>query len=1054
MSVETQLVPIRMAKGLDTKADSKSAPTGDLDALTNATFQAPGKIIKRNGYDALTQQCTTAAGLATRGSELLLMDGTNAYSYEQANDEWTNKGPLPSPTVTVGPGIQAGGSSVIGYDCAQHSNGLRMMAAELWSPVFGGVGATCSGVVYSIVDTLTGNTIVSQTLVSASVRNPKVIVAGGNFLLYVTNSTSLVLYPLDVTTPTATLSGTTVATVSSTTLNYDVTYSAQWGLILLASCNNTGTPTNGVQTQTFLAATPTVQNSTATIASVSARTVAICFDPTYGGSVWLAWITSASTISYYMYSNTALTTSPLGGAGTLATATGATALTLVPAPSTATNVANGFSFVLCYYTVPDASFLPFGGGTTNGNGRDKVRVVVVQAYDAIGAAQTLLLGARLAGKGFTQGPLYDIPWIYSPGNYIQAQTPYVPAIFAAGTSSTTVDPTSTLFLVQGITGQAVVRMWQGTSAAMWFNSTCGVNTVPGMLPECTSLGGGSCVLAAGEVTQFSSPAITSAAPVLYSLISARAVTIDFADPVYGFEGAEIAGMTLFSGGCPTAYDGGRTTVEHGFNYSPHRLQATAYVTGGTGLTAGTYSYTAIYEWVAANGIIHWSGAAAAVSVTITGTTSRVALVCPTLRMTSKTGVRVVWFRTLVNGSVYYRLNNTGGASANDVLLNSTTVDYVDYTDSSVTDTVLASRAQLYTTGGVLENDPPPPLLCPVVHRRRVVGIDASNRNTLWYAKQVSEGTPVEFSLSFVLSVSPAGGDSVACASLDDKLIVWKADRIFMFTGQGPDSTGGQLDWSDSILVSSDTGCNAPKSIVTTPGGILFQGAKGIYRLGRDLSVSYIGGPVEAYNAQPVLGACLMADVQQVRFTQAAQTLVYDYGVGQWSVYALPGTGVDSLVWQGVHTHVRSTGVVVIENSTHHHDPGSTFVPMSFLTSWISLAGLQGFQRVRRLLLAGMQGAQTEINVSIASDYDPENQWIGGCYASSAQAVTFSPTSTNAGNWQERIHVRRQKCEAIQIGFVETQSGAVFDAYLDLSAISLEVGIKRGANKMPAALSVG
>jgi len=1060
MTIDTQLVSIRMVKGTDTKADSKSAPTGDLDELVNATFQAPGKIQKRNGYDALstTSGPSVAVGLASRANELLLMDGANAYSRNAASDAWVSKGPLPSPTVGVAQGIQAGSASAVGYDCAQHSGGLMMMAAELWSPLFGAVGATCSGVVYSVIDTTTGNVVVSRAATQiAAARNPKVLVVGSNFLLYYTVSTTLYVDVLPVATPTATPANASVATVSSTTPNYDVTYSAPWSLILLATCNNTGTPTNGVQVQTFAAATPTVQYTTATIASVSARTVSVCFDPTYGGSVWVAWITSASTISYYVWSNTGLTASPLGGAGTLASATGATALTLIAAPSTATNVANGFSFALCYYTVPDAQFIPYGIGTTNDNGRDQVKVVVVQAYNAISSATTLLRGARLAGKGFTQGPLYDIPFLYSPGSYIQAQTPYVPVIFSAASSSTVADPVSTLFVVQGITGQAVVRMWQGTSVGQWFNSTSSCGTVPGMLPECTALGGGSFLLAAGEVTQFSAPAIGSAAPVLYSLTSARAVTIDFADPTYGFQSVESAGSALFSGGCPTQYDGGSTTVEHGFNYSPYRLDVTWRTVGGI-LAAGTYGYCAIYEWIDANGIVHWSGASTAVSVTTTGSTSSVSIGVPTLRMTSKTGVRVVLFRTLVNGTVYYRLTNTGGSTASDALLNVTSSDYVTYSDTTVTDTVLASRAQLYTTGGTIENDPPPPMLCPVVHKRRVIGIDASNRNTLWYSKQVGEGTPVEFSLAFVLGVSPLGGDCTALASLDDKLVAFKRDRIFMFTGQGPDATGGQNDWSDSIPVSGDVGCIAAKSIVVTPGGVMFRSSKGIYLLGRDLSVSYIGAPVEAFNAQAVLSGTLCADVQQVRMQQAAQTLVYDYGVQQWSVFSLPGTGVDALVWDGAFTYATSTGVVSTEVAGQYHDPGSAFIPMSFLTSWISLAGLQGFQRVRRLLLAGAVSTISNVNISLATNYDPEAAYLpvggGVVVVSSAQAATFAATRTQAGNWQERIHVTRQKCEAIQIGFTETQNGTTYDAYLDLSAISLEVGIKRGLRKMAAAESTG
>lgn len=1064
MPLQTQIVPIVMRSGADTKEDSKTAPTGSLDRLVNATFQAPGKIQKRNGYEALSRDVldssadlTTAAGLATRAGELLLMDGTNAYSYDAPGDAWVNKGPLPSPTVSVTAGLAAGSSSIVGYDSAQHPDGLMMIAAEVWAPTYGAVGSTSAGIVYSVIDTTTGNVIVNQTAI-ASVKSPKVIVAGSYFVLfYVDASNALVAATLPVATPTAALTTAGTLSLNASTPNYDALY-ANTGHVYVIGCIATDSPANGYMLRTYAPSNFGSHVATVTKSSLYARAVSIVID-TYSGRPIAGWLNSSGLgIGFALYNSavslTEVTTGFMGN-----TSGPATALTMVSTESTDATGDNK-SLICCYVTVPDTQCVPafcgFGmSGTSNGMGRGSIQVAFIQGYAGSTLTYTLLRGVTLAGKALRYGSTVVPAGFVLPGSQTPAvPAPYVPVIFSAGESSHAADAVSTLFLVHGLTGQVVARLWQGTSVTRWFNTVSGVNTVPGMLPETTSLGDGVFTFPAGEVAQFSAPDATATTPALYQLVNAKQVTIDFGDPVNAYQGVEIADALLVSGGCPTAYDG-NVTSEQGFNWSPYRIRVTNSSLGGV-LAAGSYSYAAIYEWLDANGIVHWSGASATVAVTaVAGAQNTLSI--PTLRTTRKTGVRVVIYRTIANGTVYYRLNNTGAAGTNDALLNSTSVNAVSFTDNVVTDTVLQQRAQLYTTGGVLENDPPPPLLCPTIHARRVIGIDASNRNTLWYSKQVAAGSPVEFSLAFQLSVSSLGGDTTAIASLDDKLIAFKIDRILMFTGQGPDSSGGQLDWSDSILVSTDTGCSAPKSIVVTPVGLMFQSPKGIYLLGRDLSVSYIGAPMEAYNGAAVLGAAMMPQVQQVRFQQAARTLVYDYGVGQWSVFETPAVGVDSLVWGGAHTYVTSAGLVAKETPGEHEDVGETFIPVRFTTSWISLAGIQGFQRVWRVLFAGTVSSETNVTVSLATDYDPDDGYVplgGGMFlASSAQSATFEPLRSATGNWQERMHVTQQKSESIQIGFNEAQSDRA-NVYLDLSAITLEVGTKKGAGKLPASKSTG
>ena len=203
----------------------------------------------------------------------------------------------------------------------------------------------------------------------------------------------------------------------------------------------------------------------------------------------------------------------------------------------------------------------------------------------------------------------------------------------------------------------------------------------------------------------------------------------------------------------------------------------------------------------------------------------------------------------------------------------------------------------------------------------------------------------------------------------------------------------------------------------------------------------------------------------MRFQQAGQTLVFDYFPmlpntqlmladiqpgGQWSIFQFYDTGSSACVWMGGYVYLNTVGVVQQETIGAYSDPGG-FISMGFTTSWISLAQMQGFQRIRRILLEGSisgdPGEQALVGVTLNFDYQPISPLAA--YVPDFTPVPLSSTTS----WQERIHMPIQKCEAIQIVFSESVSGAN-TPYLDLTSITLEVAIKGGAYRLPAAQSTG
>jgi hypothetical protein len=412
----------------------------------------------------------------------------------------------------------------------------------------------------------------------------------------------------------------------------------------------------------------------------------------------------------------------------------------------------------------------------------------------------------------------------------------------------------------------------------------------------------------------------------------------------------------------------------------------------------------------------------------------------TLRVTQKTGgypAQIVLYRTAANGTVFYRLN-----PPTQPLINDPTVDSLTYFDL-IGDGVLIGNAQLYTTGGEVENIGAPAFEYLADYKNRLLGIPSENTTSFWFSKQVIPGSPVEFSDVFVWNVTQKGGKLTALAQMDDKLILLKSSIILAMAGDGPSSNSQNDDFTEAQLICADVGCTDPKSVILTPNGLMFKGLKGFYLLDRSLQTHYIGAAVEAFNGASVTSAQLIPQTTQIRFSLAGTdkyALVYDYFVNEWSIFTNHSVA-DACTYKDLYTYLSPDGKVMQETPGQFTDNGS-FVPLSLTTSWISMAGLQGFQRIWRFLVLGEYKSPHSLNVGIAYDFD------SAITQTDSVLVASSP-----GVYQYRIHLARQKCEAIQISLSDSQS-TPFGEGLSLTALGLEVGIKRGLNKLGSSKSSG
>ncbi len=443
----------------------------------------------------------------------------------------------------------------------------------------------------------------------------------------------------------------------------------------------------------------------------------------------------------------------------------------------------------------------------------------------------------------------------------------------------------------------------------------------------------------------------------------------------------------------------------------------------------------------------------------------VQLVIPTLRLTAKPNARIVIYRWSTDNQVFYMIS-----SITSPTLNNPAVDTITYTDT-VNDNTIVGNVILYTTGGVVENIAPPSTQIFTLYKSRLFLLDAEDTNLLWYSKQVIESTPVETSDLFTIYVAPTTGAAkstgpiTSLGAMDDKLIVFKKDAAYYITGNGPDNTGANNDFSDPTFIAGTVGCANQNSIVLIPSGLMFQSDKGIWLLDRNLGTDYIGASVEGFTETAlVVSAITIPGTNQVRFTlDSGVTLMYDYYVNQWATFnGIPG--ISSVLYNNLHTYLRSDGAVFQETPGLYLD-GSVPTLMQFTTSWFNIAGLQGYQRAYQFYLLGSYITPHFLQVTTAYNYDSNFT-----QSNQVQPDNFSPNWGGDPTWGEsdvwggaglseqwRVDLNEQKCQSVQISVTEQYDpsfGVPAGAGFTMSGINLVMGAKSGYPRLAPSRIVG
>lgn len=339
---------------------------------------------------------------------------------------------------------------------------------------------------------------------------------------------------------------------------------------------------------------------------------------------------------------------------------------------------------------------------------------------------------------------------------------------------------------------------------------------------------------------------------------------------------------------------------------------------------------------------------------------------------------------------------------------------------------------IYTTGGVLEDEPPIGANYMTFAGGRVWYI---RDGRAYYSKTVSKGKPIGFNANLYVD-APNGDELVAISHLDENIVVFSKTGVFVCVGTGPNDLGSGPSYQ-AVPVASPVGCYNPASVLSTEVGVFFAGPRTLYLLRRDMNVVRIGNIEESLDVPLVRFA--FQDRTENRFfwyvdasdASAGHFVVFEAERGLWHKWVSPQeVDVTSGLWT-----VNGTYYAQENGAIRRVDENATRFSASLTTGWIHLGQTVGYKRFRNGYLSLKTNAPAI--VAIAHSYDYEDASV----ESSLESLDGSD-GTRLVRWKPR----RQKCASYAMSVQVAPSGA--NAQLSLTHLGVEVGAKALGTKIP------
>lgn len=985
MVLQRQTVDIPIGQGLDEKTGLTSRSAGKLDALVNGRIDKLGTIETRPGMPAMPTDVLHSGSIAggrrlvATKDETLLMSSNRAYAWMAAANLWQDTDDIPEAAVTDRQTGIRGYSTLFSFIDAIELGPLTVVA---YGAALDGTGVAPNDyfVRVRIIDRLSRSQFSGMTSLEASSQNIRLCTVGSTILVLFTKNdgTYETLWALPIST-TVGVQTKIVDEIWGGTSLWEATGCATNLWVAFSSCTHggPGVTWEGVRVKKYRESDLAVQCTTDLGTHRVGGPIGVSAAP--GANVYVAWCEVAGAVGLQAgglnetngaikFNGSTIDMAIWGGAGPVV---------IVKHIAMSNDQAiNGHCRV---------AYDLYTGGVANCVPR-QIRCCDVTSGGSVSADRGITYRVAIASTG-----LY-----YGGKHYVLASLPQYDSVSDYGGS--VLNDQYGAFLLElrigetpRVAGGPPARVVARVATAQCGHETPGASHAPNLFHRATDTYGAIVPILSNARGPLASATDPDLAKTRFTE-GGDIFTLQFECPT-ALMPINTGTQPVLSGGVPVAWDGLRFG-ELGFHHKP-MVEIVDHADVGGQLDSGQdYQWCALFQAIDAKGVVQNSCPSNIVTWTHDSLSTRVTLRASYVGLTEHSDeedaanqVRVLLYRTQGNGSVFHLVAVLLPDNTDADYPNLPWIEYEDGVLSSSDDATIASNPSLYTTGGILENTPCPAVRALAYHDSRIWVASSDDPDTVWFSKQHFPGEIPGFNELLRLQV-PTGEAITSLLGWDDKLIVFCESSVWLVFGMGPNDSGVGSQYNDPPrLQNSELGCIDPRSLLHGPGGVYFQAASGIWRMGDDLQPKFVGAPVaDEIAAHPtVVGACLSEQTNEALFairspeTMVSELLVHNYLVDQWSTwtpcddegnaYAYVSLAMVPVSGSTVPAVATMAGLVLRQTPGLFLDATGGYVTLDMTTSWLHLASVQGYQRIRQLSVVGQRLSAHGATVSAWFDYN-------------------------------------------------------------------------------------
>jgi hypothetical protein len=500
--------------------------------------------------------------------------------------------------------------------------------------------------------------------------------------------------------------------------------------------------------------------------------------------------------------------------------------------------------------------------------------------------------------------------------------------------------------------------------------------------------------------------------------------------------AQIGGLLYIGGGAVSVYDT-RLLYHAGVFKKPRITAAVASNSTGTLPSATTLLASVSVEARDALGNLIQGDISDVSSVTMGGADDTITLTLDTTFGTAPGGA-TVGYRSVSGVSQLRRAEFTTNSTlvflASDATVRANGIIYTQ-----------AGRGAL---SGTLPHEAPLPADYVWKFGDRLITASADQAQV---SKSIFPGEQVNWSGAVGFTIPKISEQITGIAALDQRGLIFTSDRIYAFSGEGPNDLG-EGRFSEPLPVPTSTGLSDWRSLVETPLGLFFQGSNGqLWLLPRDSSAPvWIGQPVrDTLVAFPVVtSATLVTEEQLVSFTcnnsggTDGRIVSYDLRANTWIVDEFASsTPLAAACSYQQRLAILSSGVVYTEKTSL---TPNTFIEHGLTTGDIKPFGGTGWGKICSVDLIGEYRGDCDLYLRVSYD-------SGKSFTTLTKIHQLRSTSYAAGDivrvsWDPL----RRKAERIRLEFTAKTPGSATEGFV-FNGYALELlGDVRGASRKAAA----